>query len=79
MTPENKIKEQTELRALTERLVEAVESLPVEEWTEIDLNDKLVMIANKMQAQREWDKVIRALEEYRERFPAPPIDAEDEQ
>ena len=47
------------------RLIEAVEALPVEEWVEQDHNDEPVLIGYVMQARSEWDRVKEIIAEAR--------------
>lgn len=46
-----------------ERLIDAVDRLPVEEWVETDDQGDPELLGYVMQAQGEWDEVRQAKEE----------------
>lgn len=51
------------VRMAAERLIEAVKSLPVEDWVETDFNGQPKLLGYVMQARHEWDEVRNAAHE----------------
>ena len=53
--------ENQRLQKRLDELVDAVRALPVDEWVDIDRGEPY-LVGYVMQAQGEWDRVLKALE-----------------